>query len=255
MLAKTFVLIATLALASAAPASRRQNSPGCTPKPKTPTLPVNGNGIELPQPPADVVLKYIALGHGIQNYTCTTSNTTGQLTATATGALAGLYDASAYYPNQGADSLPSVDLFNGLTRNALYGTPLPLKSDGVTRYGASLSDPFPAPAPLVLPSIKPLPQLGVHYFDSKGVPTFKVKEDVFKGGKLDGTKAPDSADPGPEKTGAVDWLFLGDKGESKGITYVYRVITGGGVAHPCTEAGVSDSVPYATYYWFYGPKA
>ncbi|WYZ41279.1 hypothetical protein EsH8_V_000174 [Colletotrichum jinshuiense] len=251
MLVKTFILLASVALASAAPAKRQA---GCA----KPTLPVNGNGVELPAPPADVVLKYIALGHGIQNYTCATSNATGQavLAPSATGALAGLYDARPLYPNSGSGSLPSVDAFNGLTSSAVWGSPLPLTPDGTTRFGASATAPFPAPADLVLANMPPLKQLGVHFFDDTGVPTFKLGEqDLFKGAKLNGTKAPASADAGPEKTGTVDWLLLGDKGTSKGLTFAYRVVTAGGVGHPCTQVGTPDSVPYAAFYWFYGPKA
>ncbi|KAK1589884.1 malate dehydrogenase [Colletotrichum navitas] len=253
MLAKTFLLLASLALASAAPAKREAGRPGCGPKPVAPTLPTHGNGAELPAPAADLVLKYIALGHGIQNYTCVVPNATTH-TAVATGALAALYDARPLYPNAGPGSLPSVEAFDALTTNAVWGSPLPLVSDGVTRYGASL-DPFPAPADLALPNIAPLKQIGVHFFDNKGVPTFKVGQGILKAAKLNGIKAPASADPGPEETGAVDWLQLGDKGGSKGITAVYRVATAGGVAHKCTTDGASDSVPYAAYYWLYGPKA
>ncbi|EFQ31458.1 malate dehydrogenase [Colletotrichum graminicola] len=252
MLAKTFLLLASLALASAAPAKRQAGR--CGSQPVVPTLPTHGNGAELPAPAADLVLKYLALGHGIQNYTCVATDAT-TLTAVATGALAGLYDAQPLYPNAGPGSLPSVDAFDALTTNTVWDAPLPLVSDGVTRFGASSTAPFPAPADLVLPNVAPLKQIGVHFFDNTGVPTFKVGADILKGAKLDGIKAPSSADPGPEKTGAVDWLQLGDKGGSKGITAVYRVVTAGGVANKCTTAGASDSVPYAAYYWLYGPKA
>ncbi|GJC79837.1 hypothetical protein ColLi_02675 [Colletotrichum liriopes] len=252
MLAKTLLVLASLALASAAPA-KRQAGAGCGSQPPAPSLPANGNGAELPPVAAGLVLKHIALGHGIQNYTCASTNATGATTlaASATGALAALYDAAPLYPNAGPGSLPSVDAFNALTTNVVWDSPLPLVSDGVSRFGASTSAPFPPPPT----SIAPLKQIGVHFFDDAGVPTFHVGEDLFKGGKLNGTKAPSSADVGPEKTGAVDWLLLGDKGASKGVTAVYRVVTAGGVAHQCTVAGATDSVPYATYYWFYGPKA
>ncbi|GKT44798.1 uncharacterized protein ColSpa_04979 [Colletotrichum spaethianum] len=255
MLAETFLLLASLALASAAPA-KRQAGPGCS-KPTAPTLPINGNGAELPSAASDLVLKHIALGHGIQNYTCASTNSSGTttLTPTAVGALAGLYDAQTLYPNSGPGSLPSVDAFNALTTNAVWSASLPLVSDGVSPFGASTSAPFKAFADLVLPNIAPMKQIGEHFFDNTGVPTFKIGDDLFKGAKLNGTKAPSSADVGPEKTGAVDWLLLGDKGGSKGVTAVYRVVTAGGVAHKCTTAGASDSVPYAAYYWFYGPKA
>ncbi|KAL0942885.1 malate dehydrogenase [Colletotrichum truncatum] len=252
MLVKTFVTLATLALASAGPV-RRAKGPGCGTQPTKPTLPVNGNGVELSPPAENLVLKHIALGHGIQNYTCTANGS--DIVAQATGALAALYDATSLYPNSGPGALP-VDAFNALTTNAVWGTQLPLNSDGVSKFGASATSPFPNPgADLQLPNIKALPHIGVHFFDSNGVPTFKVGEDIFAGGKLEGIKAPASADVGPEKTGAVDWLLLGDKGASKGITTVYRVVTAGGVAHKCQTVGPSESVPYATYYWFFGPKA
>ncbi|TDZ36536.1 hypothetical protein C8035_v008279 [Colletotrichum spinosum] len=251
MLAKTFLVLATLAMASAGPVRK-----SCAPEPTKPTLPVNGNGAELPAPPADLVLKHIVLGHGIQNYTCASSPTNAtSLTATSTGALAALYDASSLYPHAGPAAL-SLDAFNGLTTNAVWGAKLPLTPDGVSKFGASSTAPFPQPAAdLALPNLKPLPFAGVHFFDGKGVPTFKVGDDLFAGAKLNGIKAPASADVGPEKTGAVDWLLLGDKGASKGVTAVYRVVTAGGVAHQCTQAGPADSVPYAAYYWMFGPKA
>ncbi|KAF6827185.1 malate dehydrogenase [Colletotrichum plurivorum] len=256
MLAKSFVALATLALASAGPVQRRQ----CSNKPTAPTLPVNGNGLELPAPADNLVLKHIALGHGIQNYTCTSVNGSTSLTANPTGALAALYDATAFYPSQGAADAIPLDAFNGLPTNAVWASKLPLTSDGSTKFGASSSAPFPSPGEdLALPGLKALPYLGVHFFDAKGTPTFKVGGDggdIFSGGKLNGTKAPASADVGPEKTGAVDWLLLGDKnGASKGVTVIYRVVTAGGVAHQCTTLGATDSVPYATYYWMYGPKA
>lgn len=68
-------------------------------------------------------------------------------------------------------------------------------------------------------------------------------------------KAPAGSDAGPEGTGAVDWLFLGNKGGSVGLEAVYRVETAGGSA-PSTCQGVDVggviSVQYAAEYWFYG---
>jgi hypothetical protein len=67
--------------------------------------------------------------------------------------------------------------------------------------------------------------------------------------------APNGADKGILNTGAVDWLELGDsgKGLSQGLSIVYRVVTAGGAPQPCSVAGVGlQSVPYTTYYWFYG---
>ncbi|EWY79328.1 hypothetical protein FOYG_17506 [Fusarium oxysporum NRRL 32931] len=69
--------------------------------------------------------------------------------------------------------------------------------------------------------------------------------------KIDGIKAPASAPAGPEGTGAVDWLYLGDIGGSQGVSFVYRVLTAGGASHGCEVQG-TDSTSYTTLYWLYG---
>ena len=54
-------------------------------------------------------------------------------------------------------------------------------------------------------------------------------------------KAPAEADSGPAETGAVDWLFLTDKGgtyKSIGLSQVYRVVTSGGVGPTCLGTGI-----------------
>jgi hypothetical protein len=95
--------------------------------------------------------------------------------------------------------------------------------------------------------------LGHHYFDASLAPTFDLynADLFFKGSKLKNVKAPATADPGLLNTGAVDWLQLGDKGASVGLTLVYRVVTAGGNGLACDEAGQVFSVPYASQYWFY----
>jgi hypothetical protein len=57
-------------------------------------------------------------------------------------------------------------------------------------------------------------------------------------------RAPTSANKGPTGTGAVDWLQLQDKGGSRGITEVYRVVTAGGAAPAVYMATGIVSVPY-----------
>ena len=56
-------------------------------------------------------------------------------------------------------------------------------------------------------------------------------------------------------TGAVGWLALKDsgKGVSKGVSFMYRVITAGGKPQSCSKGEATFSVPYAAAYWFYGP--
>ncbi|KAH7358179.1 hypothetical protein B0T11DRAFT_100650 [Plectosphaerella cucumerina] len=239
---------ALLALTSASPVRRRQAGGSCA-RP-APVLPLTGADVELPAPEG-LNLKYIALGHGIQNYSCIAGQE-----AKATGALAVLYDATALYPGQGPSSLPTVDHFDALTTTVLWAGRLPLKSDGATQFGADRAAPFPPAAPLEIPGLT-LPFLGHHIFDAGTVPTFFTGEDeaeaelLIKAKLLQKVSAPQGADPGPVGTGAVAWLQLGDAGNSRGLSTVYRVVTAGGTAQPCVD-DAPQSVPYTTYYWLYG---
>lgn len=77
--------------------------------------------------------------------------------------------------------------------------------------------------------------------------------------KVADIKAPADANKGMEGTGAVDWLYLNDKGGSVGVSEVYRIQTAGGMAPTtCQGQGTNGlgvgviSVPYAAEYWFYG---
>jgi hypothetical protein len=203
---------------------------------------------ELPAPPQGATLKHIALGFGIQNYTCADA----AATPAAQGALAVLYDVTHLYPGQGLASL-SKDKWTSLTSDVLNTgkIPLNLNDNGV---GASLTDPFIEKSSFKLDGLrKNLPYLGHHYFNAAGVPTFDLDaaNQLLLCKKLDGIKAPASAPAGPEGTGAVDWLYLGDAGGSIGVSYVYRVLTAGGASHGCKAKGV-DSTSYTTLYWFYG---
>jgi len=251
---RSFVIAALAAVASAVP---------CKP---TPTLPSTGGASELPAPPSNLVLKKIALGHGIQNYSCADAAATPQ----ALGALAVLYDITPLYPGGGPGSLPSIEAFNALTTTALWTTDLPLNlvnaaaaAAGVKlsskEYGAT-STPFQAPKDLKLGNLPPLKYSGIHYFDSMvpSTPNFdltgpgNLKAHVTKTGDV---SAPAGADKGPLNTGAVKWLQLTDTnlGLSRGIKLVYRVVTAGGVAESCATTGAGKaSVPYTAQYWFFG---
>lgn len=203
---------------------------------------------ELPAPPQGVALKHIALGFGIQNYTCADAATT----PAAQGALAVLYDVTHLYPGQGLGSLPK-DKWASLPSDVLNTgkVPLNLNENGV---GASLTEPFPKKSSIKVAGMrKELPYLGHHFFNAAGVPTFDLDSanQLLLCKKLDGIKAPASAPAGPEGTGAVDWLYLGDAGGSIGVSYVYRVMTAGGASHGCKAKG-TDSTSYTTLYWFYG---
>jgi hypothetical protein len=260
MLTKTFLLIASAALALAAPAppagpgGPKGKGPGCN-KPQ-PVLPVHGGAKELESPPAGLALKAIALGFGIQNYTCSSDPSEK---AAATGAVAMLYDVTSLYPGQGPKSL-SLEAFNSLTTNALWNHDVPLNFDPVTddringSKGASLTKPFTEDAPLKIEGLDPIPFTGHHFFAADGKPTFVVKKGNinYVGAKKDSIDAPAGADVGPEGTGAVAWLYLSSVEGTKGATHLYRVLTAGGVSHGCAEGAGNDSVSYATTYWFYG---
>ena len=258
MLSKTIVSLASAAMAVATPISRRDDGPGCPrqePVPGTgPNLPINGGATELPSPASNLTLKYILLGHGIQNYTCGSEGAEPK----ATGALAALYDVTALYPGTG-DSVLTIEEFDQLGVDAIYDAELPLnmqsEEDAANSIapGADLEEPFPSdPADLQLDSLStPLPFVGHHFFNSAGSPQF-VFEDVnyvcALSNKID---APAGSDAGPDATGTVAWLQLGAIEGAVGASLLYRVKTVGGVSHGCSAAG-SDSVSYTAQYWFYG---
>ncbi|KAK1756808.1 hypothetical protein QBC47DRAFT_169705 [Echria macrotheca] len=267
---KTLVLAALAAVAYAAPPAPppKASPPPPPPPPKgcqpTPTLPLTGGASELPAPPANVTLKKIAVGHGIQNYTCGSDITAA---ANSSGALAVLYDVTPLYPGTPRTGLAQA-AFDTLTTTTLWTQAIPLNlidpaaaAPGVVlsskSYGATAS-PFPPKADLKLGNMPPIKFLGHHYFDASNTPTFDLSAAGLLANvvKAHDDAPPANADKGPLGTGAVKWLQLVDsnKGISKGATMVYRVITAGGVAESCatTGAGATTSVPYTAFYWFYG---
>ncbi|KAH7350836.1 hypothetical protein BKA65DRAFT_499105 [Rhexocercosporidium sp. MPI-PUGE-AT-0058] len=187
-----------------------------------PALPKTGNPTELPA--TTLALKYVAIGRGIQNYTCAAASSP----AVAIGAIATLYDATslAYLSTAALHAIPPMAV----------NIPLPKSSAAIN---------------LANNMLKPL---GNHFFDAAGTPVFdltSVKKSLFAA-KAANTTAPATASKGPGGQGAVDWLFLTSKPtySSVGLSAVYRVVTAGGKA-VCTQAG-PQSVQYAAEYWFYG---
>ncbi|KAG9255831.1 uncharacterized protein F5Z01DRAFT_699671 [Emericellopsis atlantica] len=249
MLCKTFYILATAALAVATPV-KRQSGSSCSASRPRPTLPFNGEH-ELESPGKDLRVKHIALGFGIQNYTCNED-----LTSKATGALAMFYDITPLYPGQSDQSL-TIDAFDALPSTTLYSQDIPLNFaqpnatiEGVVEAGS----PFPGTDDLVVDGLS-IPFSGHHLFTAAGVPHFEVGngEIDFFAYKIDNIKAPASADAGVDGTGAVDWLYLGAVEGSVGATLVYRVLTVGGAAHKCTGAEEGDiSTGYTAQYWFFG---
>lgn len=226
------ILLTLLSPAKAAAALSRANV----------TLPTSS----LPSPPTGLTLKYVAIGLGTQNYTCvaagsstssssntTTSTTTTTATATPTtatltpvsaGALATLHDASRLL------ATPKTPLDYALPNLACIADGLDFALN--------------------------LPVLGHHYFTSSLVPTFDLSPVglFFSGAKSGDVVAPAGSCGGRNGMGAVDWLMLGDKGGSTGVSLVYRVETAGGKSAGCGGAAEGDVVvsDYAAEYWFYG---
>lgn len=216
------------------------------------TLTDRDPGTELAAPPASLVLEKIAVGHGIQNYSC--ADPTGDF-ATA-GALAVLYDVTSLYPGTAKTGI-TQKMWDHLPSDVLWNEPIPLNKLIGSKYGADPMQPFRQRADLKhqgLPSVK---FLGHHYFDSAGIPMFDLIAARLKASvvKLNGIDAPSNADKGLIGSGAVQWLQLGESGngQSEGLSMVYRVSTAGGGAQACSVAGVGvQSVPYVAIYWFYG---
>ncbi|KAI0473203.1 hypothetical protein GGR56DRAFT_604637 [Xylariaceae sp. FL0804] len=214
------------------------------------TLP---SDVTLPSP-GDLTLQYIAVGHGIQNYTCTAAGAS----ATSFGALAVLWDITALYPGTSGTGLSDAAWAN-LTSVVLRTTaePLNLANDGGAAAGASATAPFPDPTTLSVDGVAdPLAFLGHHFFDVDNVPTFDLSsatpDAAYKGAKTGDVAAPAGADAGLGAEGAVDWLQLSPKTASAdGVQMVYRVLTAGGDGSTCTAAGEAQSVQYAAQYWFY----
>lgn len=242
-----FVLLSALSATTATPISRRCGDSGAG----APTGPENGvtyvlpsTGGPTPLPSPDRLLKHIAVGHGIQNYTCTAVGTKG----VSAGALAVLHDITNLYPGSGPAAL-SPESWDTLTSKVLRTTSQPILAPGDAG-----SSPFPPAADLTVDGIStPLPFLGHHFFDGSSAPTFSLLNDAehFKGQKVLGIPAPATADQGLTNEGAVDWLYLDDTGSSVGVTQVYRVLTSGGNPAVCSAVGDTQSVPYTTMYWFY----
>ncbi|KAI1322566.1 hypothetical protein F5Y16DRAFT_386247 [Xylariaceae sp. FL0255] len=242
------VFLSALAVTNAKPPARKPCTTTSATRPTstltesvTYVIPSNGGSTPLASPPANSTLQHIAVGQGIQNYTCTTAGALG----TSKGALAILYDMTALYPGSGASALSEAD-FEAFPARVLNTTAQP------TFDASNLDNPFPADAALKVPGLAtPLQVVGHHYFDSALVPTFDLSPELFKGVKTTDIPAPADADKGLTGEGAVDWLALSSNGASITIDMVYRIFTAGGVSSACTTVGDIQSVPYTAMYWIY----
>ncbi|KAJ5899631.1 hypothetical protein N7495_004375 [Penicillium taxi] len=197
-------------------------------------LPVNNTKVKLPTPSSSLNLKYVALGRGTQNYSCSTSNSSAK--PVAVGAAAALFDASC---------LASASM------TLLHEVPAVIRrtSLGSLAFMAEM---------LSLTTNKTDLIIGEHYFDASGDPYF----DLRLGGanawmvatKKASVDAPikDANSCSNVSSEDVAWLEL-ERKTGNGVERVYRVMTSGG-SPPLTCAGQNKSVliKYAAEYWFYG---
>lgn len=189
----------------------------------------------LPAPPNGTIIRYIALGLGTQNYTCTASSPT----PVPNGAKAILYSAERFLKNH-------PEMSTSLTAQALSFPCLKLNENGKASF----------------PHVLGLPFLGEHYFNSNLQPVFDLTmaNAELQAKVVSDIGAPPDAYPGINGTGAVDWLYLMDASGGSGATRggvvgVYRILTAGGKS-PRTCAGSQSSIiiDYSAIYVFIGPR-
>ncbi|PKX99187.1 DUF3455 domain-containing protein [Aspergillus novofumigatus IBT 16806] len=200
-----------------------------------PTIPLCDTKPALPAPSHGMKLKFVALGRGTQNYTCSLSDKS--TSPVAIGAVATLFDASCLASHNSAilHGLPSA--MSKVSTDAL-GLFAMLLGQMTSRTSSGLI-------------------LGEHYFTGTGAPMF----DLRIGGHKDWLQAKKgSSVPAPSQVSShskdgednVPWLKLGFA-DGLGIREVYRIHTSGGQA-PTSCKGQKESfeVEYAAEYWFYG---
>lgn len=179
--------------------------------------------------PTNLKIRYVAVGRGTQNYTCTSSSP--DIAPVAAGAIANLYDATCIAANY-PDLMPTLP-------KVAYSVPLP---------GDELS-PLP-PANMGL--------IGHHFFRDATTPVFNLDTTSSRQYGIAITKkigsfgAPSNSLQGAN--GAVPWLYLttinGTMGDYRSV---YRVETAGGQPpKTCENLPSNFTVQYAANYYFYG---
>jgi hypothetical protein len=197
-------------------------------------LPRRGSAPQVPAPSSGLHLKYVMLGRGTQNYTCSGSSSDAPKPA---GAVAILYDASclaAYHPSLLHELIGGFLQFD----------------QGEEILAAAVLGRF-SNEHLVA---------GHHYFKDSTTAVFDFRANgvtgYFEGRQTATVSAPDYAVKGKngDGDGAVPWLKLKAYGDgSVGLSEGFRIITAGGEPPKTCEGQKGDfEVPYASEYWFYG---
>jgi len=181
--------------------------------------------------PSGLTLVEVAIGRGVQNYTC--ANNSASATPAPVGAIASLYNASCVAANYG-------DILTMLPPLALQ---------------------FPVPSASSNLQPSNMDQVGEHFFETTTTPVFNLNANpdsqlgVAVCAKQANSTAPATADKGVNGVGngAVAWLYLTTTTATTGnIKSVYRLNTAGGSPpKTCSGMPASFSVDYAAEYWFY----
>jgi len=202
------------------------------PRGKNCSVPATALNLQPPFPPLSTPPRYVALGVGVQNYTC---NSSGNYTSV--GAVADLFDISCLY---GTEEFAKIqdDAFD-----------IWQKCPNLDPLNSSLKNEL-------LKEFK-IPLLGYHYFiiyngtlrpdfDFTSTGANKGNQDAF----VVAAKAVDV--PAPNSVEDIDWLELKALA-GKLADAVYRVDTKGGQPPTnCTPGSSPISVKYAAKYWFEG---
>ncbi|KAL1968052.1 hypothetical protein VTN77DRAFT_2182 [Rasamsonia byssochlamydoides] len=200
---------------------------------------MNLGNISLPPPPSGQKLLYVAVGRGIQNYTCNPPSPDSA--PTAVGAIATLYNAGCLAAYQPAvfDVVPDIVL--------QFSLPTEISAD--------------PPSPSAILSNFNTNILGHHYFLNASTPVFDLNTPYARFGKVIAEKvnavnAPAGSPSGQASNtnGAVQWLFLeAEAGTTGNVRSVYRTHTAGGnPPSTCSGMPAAFSVEYAAKYWFLG---
>jgi len=222
MLTKLSSVLLLASLASATPVIKFT---GCNVQSANPNLPSGQTALTVP--PGEVV-ENIALGVGVQNYTCSSTGT-----FTSVGAVAELLDISCLF---------GTSIFSDLTTDAfdIFNASKLITVDDVINALGGFS--------IVL---------GQHYFvtnpfTGSGVsPTFDFRAASKKGDPnafVIANKTGDIAAPtGPQD---IDWLELtGAIGDL--AKHIFRIDTKAGQPPSSCTPGAAISVKYTAQYWFY----
>jgi len=221
------LLLAVLAFAAPRP-SFSSNCSKCSTANAKPTLPANQTALVS----STETTSYIALGVGVQNYTCNATS----LTYTNVGAVAELFDISCLY---GTNEFSKV------------------QDDAYTLWNKVPSD-VTAQSVIQILGDKPF-VLGQHYYVPNPVaatpaisPKWDFTSDADKGNAeafVIGAKVGDL--PAPTGPSDIDWLQVKNvQGEL--ATTLYRVDTKAGQPPSSCTAGSTISVKYTAKYWLLG---